>query len=154
MSTLLPAVVAAVSALLGVALTTLLQQRAARQDRAEARAHQRQDSALAAVADLAAALDAHRLAMWVREEARLSGADPDRIAGTRAASHETRQAISVPHTRLLVLAPDLDHAATQAITATYALRGAADLPTLARRRAAALDAHRTLTTQARAVLAR
>lgn len=150
---MLSSVIAAVSALLGVALSTILAHRQARTVRAETRTEQTRQDILTATTTLAAALADHRRAMWVREDAALQGADPERLAQLRDASHATRSAITAPLTAIQILAPALGTAANRAATATYALRGATSRDQLdeARRQAiTALDeltaaAHRELT---------
>ncbi|MET9051212.1 protein kilB [Streptomyces bacillaris] len=120
-------IVSAAAALLGVALTLFFQQRQARQVRAEGLAGELRRDTLQAVAELAAAVADHRRAMWVREEKRLNGED---WAEARAASHTTRSAITIPYTRLCILAPALDRAANDALAATYAMRNATTLAEL------------------------
>ncbi|MET9842835.1 protein kilB, partial [Streptomyces virginiae] len=95
---------------------------------------------LAAVTEFAAALDAHRSAMFHRERLTLAGAgsDPELEAQTR--SHDTRAAITAPHIRLQILVPELAVPAQQAADATYALRRATDRADLDDRRHAAKEA--------------
>jgi hypothetical protein len=81
----------------------------------------RASEGLAAVADLVAALDDHRRAMWVREDLRLRHED---WTEARAESHRTRSALTVPLLRVQLLMPAVADAAQAAARATYALRGA------------------------------
>lgn len=129
------AVVAVLGTLAGVLLTGVLQhysQRAAR--RAEAAAL-RDREALAAVADLVAALADHRRAMWVREDLRLRGQD---WTEARSESHRTRSAVTVPLLRVQLLMPAIAPAARVAAEAAYALRGADGDTVLTHRRETAM----------------
>ncbi|WP_338064053.1 protein kilB [Streptomyces noursei] len=139
--------------LLGSATTYVLQQRAARAERDEARADDLRDRQLAAIAALVAALADHRRAMWVREDLALSGADTDAYNKARTTSHETRSAITVPLLTVTLLIPTLAESAKDAAQATYALRGASDDRTLADLRDTALTAVDRLTTNAAVALA-
>lgn len=109
-------------------------------------AHRRLDAAehrravLAALRELATALDAHRRAMWVREDARLAGASREEYARLRAESHATRAAISAPLVAVEVLVPAVREQARAAAEATYALRAAPDQQVLDARRGEALTA--------------
>ncbi|MGW0537825.1 protein kilB [Streptomyces sp. NPDC003032] len=125
-------------------IATLLQNRvtrtaARRQDAAEHRL-----AVLDALRELATALDAHRRAMWVREDARLTGATQEEYAALRAESHSTRAAISAPLVAVEVLVPTARELARAAAEATYALRAAPDRQTLIARRAHALTAAEAL----------
>ncbi|MBP5866078.1 hypothetical protein [Streptomyces griseiscabiei] len=114
------AIVAVLGTLAGSLLTGALQhysQRAARRAEMESA---RSSEALAAVADLAAALADHRRAMWVREDLRLRHQD---WTEARAESHRTRSALTVPLLRVQLLMPAVADAAQAAARATYALRG-------------------------------
>ncbi|MEU9396592.1 protein kilB [Streptomyces sp. NPDC048324] len=114
------AIVAVLGTLAGSLLTGALQhysQRATRRAEAESA---RSSEALAAVADLAAALADHRRAMWVREDLRLRHED---WTEARAESHRTRSALTVPLLRVQLLMPAVADAAQTAARATYALRG-------------------------------
>lgn len=130
------AAVAVAGTLMGVAVAGWIQLRAARDQRRAAL----RDNALAALRELAAALAAHRLAMWVREELRLSGATPGEVAEAREASHVTRAAITGPQVALTVLLPEIRTETRRAIEAVYGMRGAASTATLADHRTAAIDA--------------
>ncbi|MFJ1894467.1 protein kilB [Streptomyces sp. NPDC088170] len=147
---MLSTVIAVAGTLLGAVVAGLIQSRAARAARAATRTDQRHADELAAMAAFSAAIAAHRRAMAVREDLRLTGADPDRVAAARSESHQTRAAIEEPKVRLAILAPDLARAAEDAAQATYALRGAPDPDTLTARREAAIEAgHRFVTAAAR-----
>ncbi len=108
---------------------------------------------LEAIRELATALADHRRAMWVREDARLSGAGKARYAELRAASHVTRSALEAPLVAVRVLMPQLAAAADAAAKAAYALRGAADRDALDAGRASAIDAATALTADAARLVA-
>ncbi|MFJ1566728.1 hypothetical protein ACIOG8_21360 [Streptomyces erythrochromogenes] len=136
-----PSIVAVLGTLAGALTAGLLQHRSARSARAEERADGRRQDQLGAVTEFAAALDAHRSAMFHRERLNLTGAtgaEHQLEAETR--SHDTRAAVTAPHIRLQVLVPELAVAAQQAADATYALRKAADRTELDVRRHAAKEA--------------
>ncbi|MFE6689729.1 protein kilB [Streptomyces sp. NPDC057743] len=133
-------IIAVAGTLLGSVTAYALQQRAARTERAEARAESSRRDRLAAVTALVSALADHRRAMWVREDLRLSGAEQDAYTAARAESHATRSAVTAPLTEVTILAPDLARTAHAAARATYALRGAEDADTLAALREAAITA--------------
>ncbi|MET9957206.1 protein kilB [Streptomyces sp. NPDC006339] len=137
---MLTTIVAVIGTLLGAVVAGLLQHRSARAGRDATRAEARRDRELDAVTQFAAAVAAHRRAMAVREDLRLSGADPDRIAAARAESHTTRSAIEAPRVLVSILTPALAPAADAAARACYALRGAPDTATLGELREAAIDA--------------
>lgn len=139
------AVVAVVGTLAGVALTTTTQGRRDRATRRETRWRE----AVAAVAQLAAALAAHRLEMWVSEHARLSGASQDEVAKAREARHRTRNAIDTPLFMVMILAPTLTDYADAAVQATYAMRAPEDLAALDAARGQALEAHQRFVAAAR-----
>jgi hypothetical protein len=131
-------IVAVAGTLLGVLATGQVQ----RQADGRTQAVERRREQLAAVTALVAALADHRRAMWVREEARLSGADT--AAALRADSHVTRSAVTTPHVTVAVLLPELRAAADAAVEATYAMRNAADPDALSAARASALNASEAL----------
>ncbi|GAB2880890.1 protein kilB [Streptomyces mayteni] len=133
-------VIAVAGTLLGGVVTGLLQERAGRAARREARADQRRDDQLRAVAELVAALGDHRRALWLREDLRLAGADAEALAAARTASHATRSAVTEPLVSVSVLAPPLAGAAREAALATFAVRAAADRDALAALRQAAIAA--------------
>ncbi|WP_371637730.1 protein kilB [Streptomyces zaomyceticus] len=137
---MLATVIAVLGTLLGAVVAGIIQHRTARAGRDATRADTRRDREVEAVTTLAAALAAHRRAMVVREDLRLSGAGADRIAAARAESHATRSAIEAPRVLVAILTPALAAAATTAAQAAYALRGAADRTTLDTLREAAIDA--------------
>ncbi|MCX5195639.1 protein kilB [Streptomyces sp. NBC_00249] len=150
-------IVAVVGTLAGVLTAGLLQQRAARTARAEDRADARRQEKLAAVTDLAAALDAHRSAMFHRERLAMTDtpdgpADPEARLAAQTTSHDTRAAITAPLVRLLVLVPELAAPAQGAAEATYALRNAGTTPELNALRRAAKAASLAFVTSAAALL--
>ncbi|WP_050781518.1 hypothetical protein, partial [Streptomyces sp. SPB78] len=122
-------ILAIAGTLLGALLTGLLSQRQADRTADRAADQVRHTAAVDAAAALAEAIDAHRAAMYVREEAHLSGEDWDHL---RDASHATRAAITAPLLRVKLLLPEIAETAERATTSTYALRDAADLDDLER----------------------
>ncbi|MEU6664275.1 protein kilB [Streptomyces sp. NPDC046821] len=138
-------IIAILGTLAGAALSALLQGRQARTALTGAEAVARRQAAVDAVADLVAAVAAHRAAMWHRESLRLEGED---WSEARAASQTTRAAISAPAVRVAVLAPALRTAADAAARASYALRDAETTEDLAAARAASLAAQEQLVTEA------
>lgn len=116
---MLTALVAVLGTLAGSTLTGVLAHLTQRAQRVAADAASRRTDTLAAVTALVTALDAHRRAMWVREDLRLRGED---WSEARAESHATRAAISGPLLRVQLLLPPLAPAAVAAARATYALR--------------------------------
>ncbi|MFH9959725.1 protein kilB [Streptomyces roseolus] len=147
---MLATVIAVLGTLLGAIVAGTLQHRTARAGRDAVRADQRTTRELDAVAALAAAVAAHRRAMAVREDLRLSGADDQALAAARAESHATRSAIEAPRVLVSILVPALAPAAEQAVRAAYALRGAPDTATLDARRETAIKAADALTAAAAA----
>ncbi|MFE5534809.1 hypothetical protein [Streptomyces sp. NPDC056492] len=145
-------VVAVLGTLAGALTAGPLQHRSARTARAEQRADADRQDQLAADTKFAAALDAHRSAMFHRERLTLTGAgsEPELEAQTR--SHDTRTAITAPHIRLQILVPELTMPAQQAADATYALRKATNQADLDERRRAAKDATNAFVTAAAARL--
>jgi hypothetical protein len=139
-----PTLIAVLGTLAGSLLTTLVQRHTVRADataahhRQEASEHRR--AVVAALRELVTALDAHRRAMWVREDARLSDAPADEYARLRAESHTTRAAISAPLVSLRILVPSVTEQAHAAAQAAFALRSAPDQATLNIRRTEALTA--------------
>ncbi|NEA59495.1 protein kilB [Streptomyces sp. SID13666] len=133
-------VIAVMGTLLGSLTAFLLQQHAARSDRAEGRAREARRDRIAAVTALTVALADHRRAMWVREDLRLSGETNTDYQSARSASHATRSALTAPLTALMILAPALAGAAHDAADATYALRNAPDAETLDALRLDAIEA--------------
>ncbi|EFL04298.1 predicted protein [Streptomyces sp. SPB78] len=121
-------IAAVLGTLLGALLSGLLAQRQADRTADRAADEVRHTAAVDAAAQLAEAIDAHRAAMWAREDARLAGRDWD---GLRETSHQTRAAITAPLLRVQLLLPEIAETAERAATSTYALRGAADAETLA-----------------------
>ncbi|WP_310728277.1 ATP-binding protein [Streptomyces sp. N2A] len=119
-----PSVVAVLGTLAGALTAGLLQHRSARTARAEQRADSHRQDQLGAVTDFAAALDAHRSAMFHQERLALTEARTEHQLEAQSRSHDTRAAITAPHIRLQVLVPELAGPAQQAADATYALRKA------------------------------
>ncbi|MEV4975555.1 protein kilB [Streptomyces scopuliridis] len=137
-------IIAVAGTLLGGIVTGLIQNRHARGARTEAREDQRRGAQLQALTALASAVAAHRRAMWVREDLRLSGAAPEAYEAARAESHATRDAITAPLVSLSVLAPALASPAKEAARASYRLRGAADAEALSDARDASIAASEQL----------
>jgi hypothetical protein len=142
---MLATIIAIAGTLAGALLSGLLTARQARTALHTSESIARRQAAVDAVAALAAAVAAHRSAMWHRETLRLAGED---WSEARAASHTTRAAISAPAVRLAVLAPTLRPAADAAVQATYALRGAETQTALDAAREASLAADEQLVTEA------
>ncbi|MGW1662783.1 protein kilB [Streptomyces microflavus] len=133
-------VIAVLGTLLGSVTAYMLQQRTARKDRAEVRGYEERRDRIAAVTALTVALADHRRSMWVREDLRLSGASDADYQAARAASHNTRSALTAPLTTLAILAPDLAAVALEAAGATYALRNTENRELLDFYREAAIEA--------------
>ncbi|WP_329305304.1 protein kilB [Streptomyces anulatus] len=133
-------VIAVLGTLLGSVTAYMLQQRTARKDRAEVRGYEERRDRIAAVTALTVALADHRRSMWVREDLRLSGASDADYQAARAASHNTRSALTAPLTTLAILAPDLAGVAQGAAGATYALRNTENRELLDFYREAAIEA--------------
>ncbi|MFY0510238.1 protein kilB [Streptomyces anulatus] len=133
-------VIAVLGTLLGSVTAYMLQQRTARKDRAEVRGYEERRDRIAAVTALTVALADHRRSMWVREDLRLSGASDADYQAARAASHNTRSALTAPLTTLAILAPHLAAVAQDAAGATYALRNTENRELLDFYRQAAIEA--------------
>ncbi|MDX3487593.1 protein kilB [Streptomyces sp. ID05-18] len=133
-------VIAVLGTLLGSVTAYMLQQRTARTDRADVRRHEERRDRIAAVTALTVALADHRRSMWVREDLRLSGGSDADYQAARAASHNTRSALTAPLTTLAILAPDLAEVAQEAAGATYALRNTENRELLDFYREAAIEA--------------
>jgi hypothetical protein len=142
---MLATIVAILGTLAGAALSALFQGRQARSAAADSEAVARRAAGVDAVAELVAAVSAHRAAMWARESLRLAGED---WSTARAASQATRAAISAPAVRVAVLVPALRTVADAAARASYALRGAATADDLDAARAASLAADEQLVADA------
>ncbi|MGW1819801.1 hypothetical protein ACWCQM_40375 [Streptomyces sp. NPDC002125] len=141
---ILTTVIAVLGTLAGVIVSGWYQRRSAERAERVARSEALRRDRLAAVTDLAAAISDHRTAMWVRGDAKIKGAAPDRLADLRSRSHQTRSAITRPLValRVLITAPDVRQAADAMVTATHALRGAdTDTDVLTRVRQEALASH-------------
>ncbi|MFI8962154.1 protein kilB [Streptomyces sp. NPDC053493] len=145
-------IIAVLGTLAGALTAGLLQLRAARTARAEQRADAHRQDQLNAVTDFAAALDAHRSAMFHRERLALAPTGPEQQLEAQTKSHETRAAITAPHIRLQVLIPELAGPAQQAADATYALRKATGRAELDARRHEAKEASVAFVAAAAAVL--
>ncbi|MGW2678089.1 protein kilB [Streptomyces sp. NPDC001436] len=135
-----PSIIAVLGTLAGALTAGILQHRAARAARAEQRAEAHRQDQLCAVTDFAAALDAHRSAIFHRERLTLIEAGAEHQLEAQTRSHETRAAITAPHVRLQVLVPELAGPAQRAADATYTLRNAADRSELDAMRHAAKEA--------------
>lgn len=121
---MLTTLIAVLGTIVGVAITSVYQHRAARTNRQDTR----RAEGLAALESLTAALAEHRRAMWVREDLRLRGQD---WSAARAESHTTRAAITAPLTRVQLLLPAAAGHAEAAVQAVYDLRDAEDHAALA-----------------------
>ncbi|WP_030547687.1 hypothetical protein [Streptomyces albus] len=140
---MLTTVIAVLGTLAGALVSGLLQHRAARSDRADARGEQLRRDRMDAVTALAVAVSDHRRSMWNRRNAELTGAPAARIEELRDEAHRTRSAITDPAVRLRLLIADeaVRAAAVEATEATYRMRDAADVAGLQSMRRAALSAH-------------
>ncbi|MFE2529459.1 hypothetical protein ACFXEL_35130 [Streptomyces sp. NPDC059382] len=142
--TILTAVIAVLGTLAGSAVSGRYQRRAAEHTERAALAQTLRRDRLSAVTELAAAISDHRTAMWLRADAKLQGAAPDRLNDLRSRSHQTRSAVTRPLValRVLVTDPAVRQAADAMVSATHALRGAdIDTEVLAHARQEALAAH-------------
>ncbi|MFH9106134.1 pRL2-23 [Streptomyces albus] len=148
-------VIAVLGTLAGALASGLLQHRAVRAERADARAEQLRRDRMNAVTALAVAVSDHRRAMWEVKDAELTGADAQRVIELRDESHRTRSAVTDPAVRLRLLVDDaaVREAAAEAVKATYRIRDAEDLTALQASRRAALEAHDTFVNQAGTFLA-
>ncbi|MFF4324403.1 protein kilB [Streptomyces sp. NPDC001568] len=147
-----PSIVAVLGTLAGALTAGILQHRSARTARVEERAVSHRQDQLGAVTDFAAALDAHRSAIFHRERLALTGAGTEHQLEAQTKSHDTRAAITAPHIRLQILVPELAGPAQLAADATYVLRKAADRSELDARRHAAKAASVAFITAAAALL--
>ncbi|MFG2621245.1 hypothetical protein ACGFXC_26880 [Streptomyces sp. NPDC048507] len=147
-----PSIVAVLGTLAGALAAGLLQHRSARTARTEERADGHRRDQLNAVTDFAAALDAHRSAIFHRERLTLTGAGTEHQMEAQTRSHDTRAAVTAPHIRLQVLVPELAGSAQRAADATYGLRGAADRAELDARRHTAKEEAVAFITAAAALL--
>ncbi|WP_050779268.1 hypothetical protein [Streptomyces sp. Mg1] len=96
-----PSIVAVLGTLAGALTAGLLQHRSARAARTEARDESHRQDQLGAVTDFAAALDAHRSAMFHRERLALAGAGTEHQLEAETRSHDTRNTDSTPTSVLL-----------------------------------------------------
>lgn len=147
MTTWWTSVIAVGGTLAGAVTTNLLQIKVSKTQRREVLLETRRTELLAAVSELAAALAAHRRAMWMLGH---DPRDPEMIA----TSHETRAAITAPLVRLGVLAPSLRPVAKEAERAVYAMRNPDDLAALSRLREHALRASERFVDEASRVFGR
>lgn len=144
LTTITTAALAIVGTLLGAVVSGRFQERAAERSARLSHSETIRRDRLEAVTALACAISDHRAAMWMRGDAALKGAGPDRLAELRSASHHTRSAVTRPLVALRVLIEDQDvrAAADRMVTATYAMRDArTDVDTLTAAREAAKIAH-------------
>ncbi|NYI05567.1 protein kilB [Allostreptomyces psammosilenae] len=128
--TMWDSIIAVAGTLAGTATAGAITARTAKQGRRD----QKTSDAMRAVADLVAAIDAHRAAMYSAGDAKLSGGDS---ASARRDAHSTRGAISAPLTQVRILAPALGDPAKRAVQATYDMRNPRNRADLDQRRAAA-----------------
>lgn len=147
-----PSIVAVLGTLAGALTAGLLQHRAARTARTEQRGDSHRQDQLGAVTDFAAALDAHRSAIFHRECLALTQAGSEHQLEAQTRSHDTRAAITAPHIRLQVLLPELTVPAQQAADATYALRQATSRAELDAQRHTAKEASVAFITAAATLL--
>ncbi|MFJ3594535.1 hypothetical protein ACPXCP_34325 [Streptomyces sp. DT20] len=143
-ATLITAGLAVIATLLGAIVSGRFQERAAERSVRVSHGEAIRRDRLEAVTALACAASDHRTAMWMRGDAILNGAGPDRIEALRGASHMTRSAVTRPLVALRVLFEDqtVRAAADRMITLTYAIRDAfATTEDLTAAREAAKDAH-------------
>ncbi|MFF7341487.1 pRL2-23 [Streptomyces sp. NPDC008163] len=136
--------IAVFGTLAGTLVAGFVQARIARSARDATRADDRRRDCVNAVIDLAVALSAHRRAMWELGDARLTGADEERIQALRDESHRTRGSITAPAARVQLLAPVAQEAARLAVQATYAMRNPTDEHELEALRRGALETHDAL----------
>ncbi|MFE7113194.1 hypothetical protein ACFU9W_44765 [Streptomyces sp. NPDC057600] len=129
--------------LLGAIVSGLFQQASAQRTHNGARVDQARRDAVDAVTSLATTISDHRRAMWMRADARFTGATEDRVQELRDASHLTRSAVTRPHIalRLHITNQAVRDAADAMVTATYAIRDADTIDALAQARTTAIDAH-------------
>ncbi|MFC8658140.1 hypothetical protein ACFUCT_23515 [Streptomyces parvus] len=142
--TLVTAALAIVGTLLGSIVSGRFQERAAERSVRVSHGEAIRRDRLEAVTALACAVSDHRRAMWMRGDAVLKQAGPERIEALRGESHMTRSAVTRPLVALRVLIEDqaVRAAADKMVTLTYALRDAyATTEALTAAREAAKDAH-------------
>ncbi|MFG2885709.1 hypothetical protein ACGFYV_26030 [Streptomyces sp. NPDC048297] len=142
--TLITAALAIVATLLGAIVSGRFQERAAERQVRAAHGEAIRRDRLEAVTALACAASDHRRALWMRGDAVITQASPERIEALRGDSHMTRSAVTRPLVALHVLCEDqaVRAAADRMITLTYAMRNAcATSEDLATAREAAKNAH-------------
>ncbi|MEU3226828.1 hypothetical protein ABZ695_27210 [Streptomyces sp. NPDC006976] len=142
--TLVTAALAIVGTLLGSIVSGRFQERAAERSVRVSHGEATRRDRLEAVTSLACAVSDHRRAMWMRGDAVLKQAGPERIEALRGESHMTRSAVTRPLVALRVLIKDqaVRAAADDMVTLTYALRDAyATTEALTAAREAAKTAH-------------
>ncbi|MEU0119111.1 hypothetical protein ABZ137_36890 [Streptomyces bobili] len=124
--TLVTAALAIVGTLLGSIVSGRFQERAAERSVRVNHGEAIRRDRLEAVTSLACAASDHRRAMWMRGDAVLKEAGPERIEALRGESHMTRSAVTRPLVALRVLIEDqaVRAAADEMITLTYAMRDA------------------------------
>lgn len=141
---LVTAAIAVVGTLLGSFISGRFQERAAERSVRVSHGEAIRRDRLEAVTALACAVSDHRRAMWMRGDAVLKQASPERIEALRGESHMTRSAVTRPLVALRVLIEDqaVRAAADEVVTLTYALRDAyATTEAMTAAREAAKDAH-------------
>ncbi|WP_327180302.1 hypothetical protein OG599_34500 (plasmid) [Streptomyces sp. NBC_01335] len=124
--TLVTAALAILGTLLGSIVSGRFQERAAERTVRVTHGEAIRRDRLEAVTALACAASDHRRAMWMRGDAVLTQAGPERIKALRGESHMTRSAVTRPLVALRVLIEDhaVRAAADEMIARTYALRDA------------------------------
>ncbi|WP_328743562.1 hypothetical protein OG436_39220 (plasmid) [Streptomyces caniferus] len=131
LTTLVTAALAIVATLLGAIVSGRFQERAAERQVRAAHGEAIHRDRLEAVTALACAASDHRTAMWMRGDAVLKQAGPERIEALRGESHMTRSTVTRPliALRALIEDPAVRAAADRMIKLTYAIRQA--IPTTA-----------------------
>lgn len=126
MTAIITTALAILGTIAGAIVSGHYQQRAALSTERVSRGEAIRRDRLAAVTDLAQAISDHRSALWIRGDAKLTGAAADRLAELRSRSHETRSAVTRPLIALRVLITDatVRQAADAMVSATYAMRDA------------------------------
>jgi hypothetical protein len=154
---MLVAIVAVAGTLLGSIVSGLFQHKSAGRTEMVARAEQLRRDQLEAATALAVAISDHRTAMWVRGDAVLQDDPADRIRELKTRSHATRSEVTRPLValRLHITDPAVRQAATEMVTATYAMRDSYDSTAALREaRETAMRAHDAFVDTAAAFLSR